>query len=79
MSALGVRITVFSVTVGSPVGAYAQMWVPILAHVPMHIRMQLPYLQHVEGPTFIGAANLEFADKLRVLSHQQVNEVVDRS
>lgn len=35
------------------------------------------YLQHIDGTAFIAAANLEFADKLWVLSHQQVHEVID--
>lgn len=35
------------------------------------------YLQHVDGAAFIAAANLELADKLWVLGHQYVHEVID--
>lgn len=39
--------------------------------------MDTRYLQHVDGTVFKGFANLELANKLWVLGHQQVYEVID--
>lgn len=35
------------------------------------------YLQHVDGATFKGGANLDLSHKLWVLCHQQVHEFID--
>jgi hypothetical protein len=35
------------------------------------------YLQHIDGTIFVAATNLDLADKLGVLSYQQVYEVID--
>lgn len=52
------------------------MWASILAEVS-HALAGTHYLQHIDGTAFIAAANLELADKLWVLGHQQVHEVID--
>lgn len=50
------------------------MWLPFLRSV---LCVGTHYLQHVDGTTFIGVADLELADKLWVLRHQHVHEVID--
>lgn len=47
----------------------------ICAHV--HSQAGAHYLQHIDGATFVGVANLELADQLWVLSNQQIHEAMD--
>lgn len=46
------------------------LWVPVNTQ-------DTHYLQHVNGTTFVSVADLDLADELWVLRHQQVYEFVD--